>query len=126
MIDIYTTIDFKVGDKVWLTSIEFTPSGRCKYRYLPRQVVIQAVAADYIDFGTTVNSYYIPRRFFVRNKSYGCTRKDGYNFLCDIGYHVGLTKEEATQKYNKLIEMEVEYRREQMIRFEDRIRGYLL
>lgn len=124
---IYSTKNFKKGDTVWFCNFELTTSGRPKNNFKPRTVTIKEVSQDFIrlDMGNSYGWRSLPSSYQVDTEEI-FLRFGDYNYDNSLGLHISFSREEAEEKYNKMIEDAIESWYQKFKRTENSLRYQLI
>lgn len=120
----YSTKNFKKGDTVWFCNFELQPSGRVKNNFRPQTVTIKEVQQDFIKIDGMVG-YCLSSSYYVDHEESNLIFGD-YDYNNSLGLHISFTKEEAEEKYNKMIEDAIESWYQKFKRTENTLRRQLI
>ena len=90
-----STSNFKVGDQVWISALDFSRSGKLTYSVYPRLTEIIKVSTDSIEIGGGYIDYRCPRVFYLDSP-----QSSWIDPTKSINKNIALTKEDAIENYN--------------------------
>lgn len=90
-----STTNFKVGDQVWLSAMDFSRSGKLTYIVYPRLAEIIKVSTDSIEIDVRYTDYRCPRIFYIDSP-----QNNWIDSAKSINKNIALTKEEAIENFN--------------------------
>ena len=126
-IKIYSTKNFKKGDTVWFCNFELQPSGRVKNNFRPQTVTIKEVQQEFIEIdGDSGYGWYCLSSSYYIDQEESNLRFGDYDYNNSLGLHISFTKEEAEEKYNKMIEDAIESWYQKFKRTENTLRRQLI